>query len=117
MRLVFLGVGARRARRLLLAGVVFAVLPTGSALARRQVVVLVGQTGGGVSCATSGQGNVFVDTSYVVPMGGGTIRSFSFQSDSSNKGEAIDFLALRPAGGSTFKLIGKTGPVALKGTG
>jgi hypothetical protein len=58
---------------------------------------------------------VWVDTSYVVPSGGGTITSFSFQSDSSNKGQALDFLVLRPMGENDFVVVGKrlvmlTGP-------
>jgi hypothetical protein len=110
-------VGGRRARRLvLLAGVLFAALPVGSALAD----ATIGQTGAnpGLSglCTTIDPGALYADSGYVVPSGGGTITSFSFQSDSANALEPVDFLVLRPDG-KNYGVQGKTGVVTLKGTG
>jgi hypothetical protein len=60
---------------------------------------------------------VYVDLSYVVPSAG-TITSFSFASDSSNKGDELDFLVLHRLGDSvSYTVVGKTGLVTLKGTG
>jgi hypothetical protein len=103
-RRLFLGLG------LLLVGMVFAAQSDGSALA----ATTVGQTGGHVGCPSGGA--VEADSSYVVPSGGGTITSFSFQSDSSNAGQQVDFLVLRP-GTSGYSVVGKTGLVGLAGTG
>jgi hypothetical protein len=102
-RRLFLGLG------LLLVGVVFAAQSVGSALA----ATTVGQTGGSTACAG---GSVHADRTYAVPSGGGTITSFSFQSDSSNAGHQVDFLVLRP-GSSDYRVVGKTGLVSLAGTG
>ena len=102
---------ARLRRVLLLAGLALAVLPAGSALAD----TTIGQTGGaGVFCFAL---YPFGDTNYVVPAGGGTITSFSFQSATINSGEQLDFLALRPAGGLNYTVVGKTGVVTLTGLG
>ena len=104
----FLGFG--RARRvLLLAGLVFAALPAGSALAKT-----IGQTGGNVGCPGE---SAYGDSNYVVPSGGGTITGFSFRSDSSNTGRQLDFLALRPTGSGSYTVVGKTGLVTLAGNG
>jgi hypothetical protein len=114
MGLVVLRVGARRARRLLLlAGLVFAALPAGSALAD----TTIGQTGGDPGNGCFG-GILIGDRNYVVPSGGGTITSFSFQSTSANTGEELDFVVLRPMPGRVrYRVVGKTGVVTLKGTG
>jgi hypothetical protein len=111
--LVVLRVGARRARRLLLlAGLVFAALPAGSALAD----TTIGQTGGVPGNGCFG-GILFGDRNYVVPSGGGTITSFSFQSTSASTGEQLDFVVLRPLPGPRYLVVGKTGVVTLNGTG
>jgi hypothetical protein len=113
MRFVVLRVGARRARRLLLlAGLVFAALPAGSALADTSI----GQTGGDPGNGCFG-GILIGDTNYVMPSGGGTITSFSFQSTSANTGEQLDFVVLRPMPGPRYLVVGKTGVVTLNGTG
>jgi hypothetical protein len=106
-----------RVRRvLLLAGLVFATLPAGSALAD----ITIGQTGGSLSCGRPF--TPFVDSNYVVPSGGGRITSFSYLSDSGDAGAQVDFLVLRhqgpgPGGGAIYTVVGKTGVVTLKGTG
>jgi len=76
----------------------------------------IGQTGGSanIRCASPG---VEADTSYVVPSGGGTITSFSFQSVAANAGVQLDFLVLQATGGIDYTVVGKTGPVTLAGTG
>jgi len=52
-----------------------------------------------------------------VPAGaGGTITSFSFRSKSSNSGQKVDFLVLRPAGGLNYTVVGTAGQVTLSGT-
>lgn len=61
-------------------------------------------------------GGVWADTNYVVPTGGGTINSFSFQSDGSNAGHKFDYLVLQPVSGTTYKVVGKTGLQTLAGT-
>jgi hypothetical protein len=102
-----------RVRRvLLLVGLVFAALPAGSALAD----TTIGQTGGEPTTRCAGP-IVRADTHYVVPPGGGVITSFSFQSSSRNTGQQVDFLVLRPAGGSHYTVVGKSGLVTLAGTG
>ncbi len=85
-------------------------LPVGSALAD----ATIGQTGGTATCASN---SGLADTSYVVPAGGGTITSFSFQSVAGNAGEQVDFLVLRPAAAGGYTVVGKTGLVTLAGTG
>ena len=115
MRPVLLRAGARRARgSLLLVGLVFAVLPAGSALAD----TTIGQVGfGGGGNPGCGPG-VVGDPNYVVSSGRRErITSFSFQSASDNAGQQLDFLVLRSAGGSDYTVIGKSGLVTLKGTG
>ncbi|HEX6488710.1 MAG TPA: hypothetical protein VF137_07550 [Candidatus Dormibacteraeota bacterium] len=80
----------------------------------------IGMTGGNGFCAhfgPSGQGGVWADTSYVVPSGGGTITSFSFLSDSTNTGQQLDFLVLRPVSSGNYTVVGKSGLVTLGGTG
>ena len=108
----FVCLSARVRRTALLAVLVFAALPAGSALAD----TTIGQTGasGGFGC--SGQ-QVLADSHYVVPSGRGFITSFSFQSEPGNANNQLDFLVLRPTGGSTYQVIGKTGLVTLAGTG
>ena len=102
-----------RVRRVLvLVGLVFAALPAGSALAD----TTIGQTG--VSSVLCGGGpGVGADTNYVVPAGGGTITSFSFASTAANTNEQVDFLVLQHVSGSSYKVVGKTGPETLAGTG
>ncbi|MBV8991870.1 MAG: hypothetical protein JO372_25200, partial [Solirubrobacterales bacterium] len=104
-----LRVCARRARRLLLlAGLVFAALPAASALAN----TTIGKTGGDIKCDLGGR-IVVGDTAYVVPFGGGTITSFSFQSSPRNAGRQLDFLVLRPEPEGRYQVVGKTGVVTL----
>ncbi len=100
-----LSVRVRRA--VLLAVLVVAALPAGSALAD----TTIGQVGatGGVGCGAG----AFGDTNYVVPSAGRFIASFSFQSVSGNANDPLDFLVLRPAGGTTYEVIGRSGVVAL----
>jgi hypothetical protein len=102
-----------RVRRLsLLVAVAFATWPAASALA---ATTTIGQVGG--NDAECSGFSAWADTNYVVPSGGGAITSFSFQSDSSNQGEQLDFLVLRPAGGNSYTVVGKTDLVTLKGFG
>jgi hypothetical protein len=98
-----------RVRRVLLAmGVAFAVLPVGSALAGT-----IGQVGSGEACSEAVSA-VWLDASYAVPPGGGTITSFSFQADSSNAGQQVDFVVLSsPASGTSYTVVGTTGLVSL----
>ncbi|MFL5830657.1 MAG: hypothetical protein ACJ76X_12130 [Solirubrobacteraceae bacterium] len=105
-------VNVRARRTALLAMLVFAALPAGSALAD----TTIGQVGA-TDVIACGSPAVFADTNYVVPAGGGFITSFSFQSESGNAGNQFDFLVLRPTGGGAYQVIGKTGPVTLAGTG
>jgi hypothetical protein len=102
-----------RVRRLsLLVGLVFAALPAGSALAD----TTIGQTG--VSSIDCGGGpGAGADTNYVVPAGGGTITSFSFASTAANTNEQVDFLVLQHVSGTSYRVVGKTGPQTLAGTG
>jgi Ca2+-binding RTX toxin-like protein len=88
-----------------------------------QADTTIGQTGGEPGGC---QGPfVYADTTYVVPAGGGQITDFSFESNSAspgggfpgNDGQQLDFLVLRPAGGSNYTVVGKTGLVTLRGTG
>jgi hypothetical protein len=79
----------------------------------------IGQTGSDQARSCSGA-DVYADASYVVPAGGGTITSFSFQSFGpplSNAGQQLDFLVLRPAGGTNYTAVGKSGLKTLAGTG
>jgi hypothetical protein len=96
-------------RVLLLAGLVFAALPAGSALAD----TTIGKTGGDPGSGCFG-GVLVGDTNYVVPSGGGTITSFSFQSTPANTGEQLDFVVLRPEPVGRGLVVGKTGLVTLK---
>jgi hypothetical protein len=98
-------------RALLVAVFAFVALPAASALA-----TTIGQSGGDIECNPVG-GSVIGDTNYVVPSGGGVITSFSFQSKPENAGNQIDFLVLRPAGPSSYTVVGKTGVKTLAGTG
>ncbi|MEA2300061.1 MAG: large repetitive protein [Solirubrobacteraceae bacterium] len=83
----------------------------------------IGQTGGTYSCAGTGGGGVFASPAYVVPPGGGTLTSFSFQSRPVDSGAKADFLALRPfaprdgAPFGGYTVVGRTGIVTLAGTG
>jgi Ca2+-binding RTX toxin-like protein len=75
----------------------------------------IGQTGGDPDAC---EGPILrADRTYVVPDGGGTITYFSFESNLSIAGRQLDFLVLRPAGGSNYTVVGKTGLVTLRGTG
>ena len=97
---------------MLVAGLTLAALPAAPALA-----VPVGQTGGdGIAVCPVGD-VVRADLTYVVPAGGGTITSFSFESSAGNAGYQLDFMVLRPTGGNTYTVVGKTGVVTLQGTG
>jgi len=75
----------------------------------------IGQTGG--NAGTCGGPQLRADRNYAVPSGAGTITSFSFQSVAANAGQQLDFLVLRPAGGTNYTVVGKTGLVTLAGTG
>ena len=98
---------------IVLGGLVFTALPVSSALAS----TTIGQVGASAGVAGQCGSGVFADTNYVVPSGGGTnINSFSFQTDSTNAGEHLDFLVLRGSG-SSYTVVGKTGLVSLAGTG
>ena len=100
----------RRLRGVLWAVVAFAALPAGSALAD----TTIGQVGlSGLGCP--GQA-ALADTNYVVPSDG-LVTSFSFQSVSQDANDQLDFLVLRPGGGSDYTVVGKTGLVTLAGTG
>ena len=96
----------------LLVGLVIVALPAGSAVAATTTIGHVG--GNDAECSGF---SAWADTNYVVPSGGGAITSFSFQSDSSNQGEQLAFLVLRPAEGNSYTVVGKTGLVTLKGSG
>jgi hypothetical protein len=98
---------ARVRRLLLLVGLVFAALPVGSVLAD----TVVGQIGGtGGSCSGP---NVWADSSYVVPPGGGTITSFSIAVTAGNANQQVDFLVLRSAAENKYTVVGKTGAKTL----
>lgn len=101
-------VRARVWRVSFLVGLAFASLPASAALAD----TTIGQVGGNGPCFQ----NVLADANYVVPSGGGSITSFSFQSLEGNAGEHVDFLVLRPVSGTTYTLVGHTGVVTLQGT-
>src|SRR4051794_25703127 len=101
-------------RRRAALAVATAALATLALAAPALAATTIGQTGGAAGCVHP---NVFADTNYVVPSGGGTITSFSFQSISGNAGEQLDFLVLRPATGTNYTVVGKTGLVTLVGTG
>jgi hypothetical protein len=100
---------------LLMAGMVFAAFPAGSALAD----TTIGQVGGHAGCVNPySTGALYADLGYRVPSGGGRITSFSLQSEPVMASYQVDFLVLRPASGSNnYTLVGKTGLVTLKGTG
>jgi hypothetical protein len=106
---------ARVQRLLLLVTVAFAALPGASALA---FTTTIGKIGSDAALLCPGS-SAFADTNYVVSSSGGneTITSFSFQSDSSNRGEQLAFLVLRPAEGNSYTVVGTTGLVTLKGSG
>jgi hypothetical protein len=93
-----------------------AALATGALAAPALADTTIGQTGGDAGLRCGGQ-TVRADTNYVVPSGGGTITSFSYGSVAANAGQQLDFLVLRPAGGSNYTVVGKTGLVTLAGTG
>ena len=94
---------------------VFAALPAASALA---FTTTIGKTGSDAAVLCPGS-SAFADTNYVVSSSGGTetITRFSFRSDSSNQGEQLDFLVLRPAAGNSYTVVGATGLVTLNGFG
>src|SRR5437764_1437009 len=99
----------------LLVGLVIVALPAASALA---FTTTIGQTGSDPALLCPGS-SAFADTNYAVSSSGGieTITSFSFQSDSSNRGEQIAFLVLRPAEGNSYTVVANTGLVTLRGSG
>jgi Ca2+-binding RTX toxin-like protein len=76
----------------------------------------IGQTGGstdpGDSCSTR---TVWVDRDYVIPAGGGTVQSFSFQS--LQTGGELDFKVLRPLGGNQYTVVGSSGVKTLPSPG
>jgi hypothetical protein len=121
---------ARALRALVLVSLVVAALPVGSAFAQTTTQTTIGQVGGtGGNCNGEpfpGTGSTLGDPQYVVPSGGGTITSFSFQSIPLNAGQQLAFLVLRhtpgpgPAGGTTTNwhtVVGTTGLQTLKGMG
>jgi uncharacterized repeat protein (TIGR01451 family) len=69
---------------------------------------------GGPDCNGVG---VLADSSYVVPAGGGTIVSFTFDSNALNAGQDLDFQVYRPQGGGQYQVVGETGTQFLAGTG
>jgi hypothetical protein len=92
-----------------------AALATLALAAPALAATTIGQTGGDPNTTCFGP-FLRADTNYVVPPGGGTITSFSFQTGPFNAGQQLDFLVLRPTTGSNYTVVGKTGLVAL-GTG
>ena len=87
------------------------------AIASPASAVTVGQTGtGGLGGCASG---VYADTNYVVPAGGGTINSFSIQTDAGDvaPGNSVNFKLLRPTGGNNYLVVGESGPKVVAGTG
>ncbi|MGB0091072.1 MAG: hypothetical protein WBP81_00805 [Solirubrobacteraceae bacterium] len=59
---------------------------------------------------------MYGDTGYVVPGGGGTITSFSFQVRTADT--PVDFLVLRPTvTAGSYTVVGKTGVQTFTGTG
>ena len=104
----------RCARRVVLvAGLALAALPAAPALAD----TTIGQTGSTPGAFCVGP-TVTADANYVVPSGGGTITSFSYESVAANAGQQLDLLVLRPtATAGTYTVVGKTGLVTLAGTG
>lgn len=101
-------VAARVRRMLLLAGLVFAALPIGSALAN----TTVGQTGPPMSDNGLGAGVEHVQTDAAMTTAG-TVTSFQFESSNCEitgfvKG-SFDFQVLRPLGGSQYRVLGDTG--------
>ena len=105
---------SRRTRIALAAAV--AALSLAVAVVPASADVTIGQTGGEAS--NCGATILIGDTSYVVPPGGGTITSFSFESIAANTGQTLDFLVLRLTGTpNSYTVVGKTGLVTLAGTG
>jgi hypothetical protein len=96
-------------------GLVFALALVALTAGSASADTMIGQTGAGGNCGRSP--DVLGDTHYVVPSGGGTITSFSFQSTSNNAGQRVDFMVLRPVSGSSYTVVGNTGVVTLAGTG
>jgi Ca2+-binding RTX toxin-like protein len=83
-----------------------------------QADTTIGQTGFDLGVPCPNADAVIGDTNYVVPPGGGTITSFSFQSvPEHNEGQQLDFLVLRQAEGSDYTVVGETGIETLAGTG
>ena len=95
---------ARMRRGLLLAGLALAVLPAGSALAD---TTIGNATAGNELCQSQ---QIFGDTSLRGARRGGTITSFSYESETSNAGQQLSFLVLRSAGGSNYTVVGRTRP-------
>jgi hypothetical protein len=99
-------------RLLLVVGVAFAVLPVGSALADTTIGAVGGEFDPRLGPCP---GNVVLaDMTYVVPNGGGSITSFSFQVGFA--GQQLDFLVLQPAGDNNYTVEGHTGVVTLPDT-
>lgn len=104
----------RRARRVALA-LATAALAAGALAAPALADTTIGQTGH--TAAECIGPSAWAGPTYVVPSGGGTITSFSFQSTAANAGQQVDFLVLRPTGDGNYTVVGKTGLVTLAGTG
>ena len=95
---------ARLRRGLLVAGVMFAALPAGSALAD----TTVGQTGTPISNETLGPAEL-VQTDATMPAAG-VVASFHTQSSSCGAGGGTyNFQVLRPLGGHQYRVLGDTG--------
>jgi hypothetical protein len=61
---------------------------------------------------------MFADPADVVPAGGGTITSFSVQSETVfDPGTQLDFVILRAYGSGNYTIVGYSGPVTLAGNG
>lgn len=97
--------GVRVRRVLVLAGLAFAVLPVGSALA----AMTVGQTGTPLSNNYLFGGREDVQTSAAVH-GAGVVTSFHTRSGTCNLARGTyDFQMLRPLGGGQYRVLGDTG--------
>jgi hypothetical protein len=100
-----LSVRARARRVLLVAGLVFAALPAGSALA----ATTVGQTGAPLSNNYFFGSREVVQTSAAV-RATGVITSFHTRSGKCNLARGTyDFQVLRPLGGGQYRVLGDTG--------
>jgi hypothetical protein len=75
----------------------------------------IGQTGGDPAFFCSPDATR-VAPDYVIPHGGGSITSFSFDAAADNNGQTVDFLVLRPQGGTSYEVVGKSGVKTLTNT-